>query len=1007
MADAVDLRRLEALFQGAADLPAGERGAFLERACGDDAALRTRLDALLAQLDHGGSLAPPAFETEPASEGPGTSIDRYKILQTIGEGGFGVVYMAEQEEPVRRRVALKVIKLGMDTREVVARFEAERQALAMMDHPNIARVLDGGATPSGRPFFVMELVRGVSITEYCDKNSTPTRGRLELFAHVCDAVQHAHQKGVIHRDIKPTNVMVTLHDGRPVVKVIDFGVAKAMHTRLTEKTLFTRYERFIGTPAYMSPEQAELSGLDVDTRTDIYALGVLLYELLTGTTPFDSSVLLDGGLAEMQRVIREQPPERPSSRISTTVDATVAASRGADVGALSKTVRGDLDWIVLKAIEKDRSRRYGTASALADDVRRHLAHEPVLAGPPSAVYRTRKFLQRNRAAVGSALAVLLALAAAFVGIWLAMLEASRQRDDAVGARIVADQKEAQARAVTDFLVATIGLTDPEFARAPDMSVRELLDMASLQVAEAFEGQPLPEARVRTTIGQAYLNLAENELCEAHLRRAIELFDEAGPEEYDPFEYYTTCWSLTQVAFRLQRDDSYGWARRSRLCGHAIVRERFPELADVLDGFMEWIEKGSTGGDPEPLHSAMESFPDVARAAHETLAPGDPLWPIITDSFSAAGYSLWYTPSEPLSVPIWEEIVRIRQAELPPSDPTIGEAVAQLVGVLNRLGRPEEAEQSLRDVIDALDDVFGPDAFQLAFCRSMLGEALLGQGRYEEAEPHLVESHVVIAATTEGFYTVDSVGRLARLYAAWGKPERAKPYRDDFARILSRERYPSPWMISRTAYGPEHGELVAAMERASAVFNAAAYGIRGVPFDALAPAVEEAAELVRALPPDHDLVCLTARQFVFWAVTIPEGTLDDVRVRMVETALPLLEPFAGEVPLVVAEGNAVLSSAALARGELAVAARLARESSRLLGEFFGGDSWMTAVAKVRVARCLAEQRLFDDAEALLLPALDVIAAQLGDAHSETGKVRAALRELYGAWGKPGEAERYAD
>ena len=318
-------------------------------------------------------------------------------------------------------MALKIIKLGMDTRQVIARFEAERQALAMMDHPSIAKVLDAGATETGRPYFVMELVTGVSITEYCDKNNLSTKDRLALFIQVCNAVQHAHQKGIIHRDIKPSNVMVTHHDGRPVPKVIDFGIAKATNQRLTEKTLFTRYAHIIGTPAYMSPEQAELSDLDIDTRSDIYSLGVLLYELLTGTTPFSEEELRKAGYTEMQRVIREKEPAKPSTKLSTLGETLtdVAKRRSSTPDLLRKAIRGDLDWIVMKSLEKDRVRRYETANGLATDIRRHLDHEPVLARGPSTTYRLQKFLRRHRtqAMAGLAFGVLIAVVAVLLSIW--------------------------------------------------------------------------------------------------------------------------------------------------------------------------------------------------------------------------------------------------------------------------------------------------------------------------------------------------------------------------------------------------------------------------------------------------------------------------------------------------------------------------------------------------------------------------------------------------------------
>src|SRR5689334_6660478 len=350
-------------------------------------------------------------ETLPAAEAH-ERIGRYKILQKLGEGGCGVVYMAEQTDPVRRRVALKVIKLGMDTRHVIARFEAERQALALMDHPNIAKVLDAGATETGRPYFVMELVKGIRTTDYCDQNHLSTAERLGLFTQVCHAIQHAHQKGIIHRDIKPSNILVTLHDGVPVPKVIDFGIAKATEHPLTEKTVFTAFGLFMGTPAYMSPEQAELSGLDIDTRSDIYALGVLLYELLTGRTPFDAKELLQAGLDEMRRRIREDEPMRPSTRLSTMLDADltqVAQQRRSEPAKLTRFIRGDLDWIVMKCLEKDRARRYETANGLAMDLRRHLNNEPVVARPPSAAYRFQKLVRRNKLAVAAVSAVAVAL----------------------------------------------------------------------------------------------------------------------------------------------------------------------------------------------------------------------------------------------------------------------------------------------------------------------------------------------------------------------------------------------------------------------------------------------------------------------------------------------------------------------------------------------------------------------------------------------------------------------
>ena len=572
--------------------PTAERVAFLDRECGSDPARRTRLEALLSAHEVTNFFPEPAEPVgtikldlaDAPDEAVGQTLGRYKLLERVGEGGCGVVYVAEQTEPVRRRVALKVIKLGMDTKQVVARFEAERQALAMMDHPNIAKVLDAGTTDVGRPYFVMELVRGIRITDYCDQAQCSTKERLDLFIKVCQAIQHAHQKGIIHRDIKPSNILVTLHDGVPVPKVIDFGIAKATEGRLTDNTVYTQLHQFIGTPAYMSPEQAEMSGLDIDTRSDIYSLGVLLYELLAGSTPFDAKELMASGIDAMRKTIREKEPVRPSTRLATLgADqlTTTAKHRSADTSKLLHQLKGDLDWIVMKCLEKDRQRRYDTATGLALDIKRHLDNEAVIARPPSVGYLVQKFVRRNKLAVISASAIFLALLLGIIASsWLAIRASRAERKTGVALiqmelarteeskqralanlnaqaekkqRLAAEAEAQKARDVLDFIQRMITTSGSSYA--DQVTVLQMLDMGSSGVENKFKNQPDVSASVQFAIGFCYSKIGHWDTAEIYLRRSlklrVELFGYKNPDTLDSAQ------QLASVALAQGRDSEAG------------------------------------------------------------------------------------------------------------------------------------------------------------------------------------------------------------------------------------------------------------------------------------------------------------------------------------------------------------------------------------------------------------------------------------------------------------------
>ena len=632
--------------------------------------------------------SPPPLVAAGPLEGPGTVVGPYTLLERVGEGGFGTVYAAEQTRPIRRRVALKVIKLGMDTREVVARFEAERQALALMDHPNIARVFDAGATQSGRPFFVMELVDGLPVTTYCDSNRLDARERLELMVLVCRAVQSAHQKGVIHRDLKPSNVLVAVHDGKPVPKVIDFGIAKATAASLTDRTLFTASGGFIGTPAYMSPEQAELSGLGVDTRTDVYGLGALLYELLTGTPPIDPIVLKEAPAVEVARLIREFEPPKPSARLSNLGEtlADVAAARGTNPRRLAQVIRGELDWIVMKALEKDRTRRYDSAAALADDLTRYLTGEPVAAGPPGGAYRLLKFARKHRAPLGVAALIAVALLMGMAGLTIGLVREAHQRHLAEVRRAESEASRRTGEAMISFLTEDI-LAQLSPASIKDKAVRDLLvkaliEPALLRIDGRFEDQPIARPAVRSLLIKPLVDLGRYDLALPQAKAAWqERWKALGPD------HPATIRSLGDYASTLDVLGRHAEAA-------PLAREAWERSRRVL-------------GDDHP-----DAIPVTYSYALNLVAQGR------------------QAEAEPLMRQIWQRTRRLRGDD----DPETIESMSACGLTLAKLGRHPEAESLLRGALDCDRRLLGVDHPNTIMAARNYASFLHDLGRHAEAEP---------------------------------------------------------------------------------------------------------------------------------------------------------------------------------------------------------------------------------------------------------------------------------
>ncbi len=685
------------IFTEALALPRFERAAYLDRACGGDSKLQRKVEALLEGHTRVGNFMETPAQTLSqratpgisAGEKPGDRIGHYKLLQQIGEGGCGVVFMADQQEPVRRRVALKIIKPGMDTKSVIARFEAERQALALMDHSNIAKIFDAGATESGRPYFVMELVRGIKITEYCDQHSLTTRERLKLFVQVSQAVQHAHQKGVIHRDIKPSNILVTESEqGDALPVVIDFGIAKATtNQQLTDKTLFTAFEMLIGTPAYMSPEQAALTSVDVDTRTDIYSLGVLLYELLVGSTPFDTGELLKAGLDEIRRVIREQEPVRPSTRLSKLTDAdltSVAQCRHSEPPALIRAVHGDLDWIVMKALEKDRTRRYPTANGLALDIQRFLTNETISARPPSKLYRLQKAVLRNKLLFAGIGIIAMLLVVMLIVVSASLAKERRSRREAEAASV-------KSREVTKFLEEMLQGVGPSVALGEDTKMlRRILDQTAERIGQAMTNQPEVEAELCNVIASLYAEIGNASKSEAITSRAL--------------------------ALRRERfgADSLEAAESLNLLGMVLmVQHKLPE-AERAHGEALAIRKRRLGDENANTATSLNALAEVYRDQRK-----------LTEAETMA-----------------REALRIRGKLFGNQHLSVADSLRNLCMIQGYRERWAEAEKTARDVVAIRRKLVGNDDLLVASALEDRAWALNALDKFEEAQKLDTEALVI-------------------------------------------------------------------------------------------------------------------------------------------------------------------------------------------------------------------------------------------------------------------------
>jgi tetratricopeptide (TPR) repeat protein/tRNA A-37 threonylcarbamoyl transferase component Bud32 len=904
------------------------------------------------------ALSPPSSPPE--------RIGNYCILQKIGEGGMGEVYHAQQETPVRRRVALKIIKWGMDTKQVVARFEAERQALAMMDHPGIAKIYDAGATDHGRPYFCMEYVKGEPITAYCDRHRLTTRERLELLMRVCEGVQHAHQKGVIHRDIKPSNVLVTIQGDKPVPKIIDFGVAKATDQRLTENTVFTRMGTLIGTPEYMSPEQAEMAQLDVDTRTDVYSLGVLLYELLVGALPFDPQDLRQAGLDEIRRKIREVDPTKPSTRISTLGDEQSQESarrRRTDPRTLSRQIKGDLDWIVMRALEKDRARRYGSPTELAEDIGRHQRSEPVLACQPSALYRTKKFVGRHR------FGVTVAMAAALLLVGFAAHERFQSR------RIAAERDAANR--VLEYLKGVFEVSDPREAGGGEISTGDLLDQNVARIDEEFAEQPEIQAELLDTTGEIYLNLGLYEKAESLLTRALETRLRLLGNDH-PATLTSTGNMATLLRAQGKLDDSEPYARQTLEGRRRVLGDDHPDTLTSINNLGVLLQSQGKLDEAETYyHEVLEGNRRVHGLDHrETLGALNNLGALCLSQGKLDEAETFY-----------REALESYRRILGDDHPETLTAINNMGALYLSWGRFDEAEPYTREALAGRRRKLGEDHPDTLGSVSNVGYLVRSQGKLVEAEPYYREALAARRRKLGDVHpdTLGSINNLGALLQAQGKLIEAEPYfreaLDGYRAVLGNDSPDTFVSIINMGYLLE---ALGRLEEAETHYREAHDGRRRVLGDRHPDTLTAINSVARVAQYRGKLI---------EAEALFRGELEGRR------NLPDGDPAATAGTLVQLS---ILLNSSKRYGE---AEPLLRECLEIRRSVLAPRHWLIANTQSILGESLAGQRRYEEAELLLLESYETLAENDEAPEARKRQSRIRLADLYATWGRPSKADEW--